>query len=153
MVRPVGRVTQTLPDGTIVLELIKPPNGPFGFVISRGKGRPDTGNVWFNLIFQLKLLFNINSNDLNRPASRLSVFSRCIRWESWWRPCGGPPWSWRWDSTGERGDCGWAEFGPGDEAHDPRNHGHPEDPARSTQPALNGRTRTAHGRFFWKQRQ
>lgn len=26
------------------MELIRPPNGPFGFVISRGKGRPDTGN-------------------------------------------------------------------------------------------------------------
>ncbi|XP_054870279.1 uncharacterized protein si:ch211-13f8.1 [Amphiprion ocellaris] len=43
MVRPVGRVTQAFPDGTLLLELIKPPNGPFGFVISRGKGRPDTG--------------------------------------------------------------------------------------------------------------
>ncbi|KAM6918756.1 uncharacterized protein FYW49_008321 [Xenentodon cancila] len=43
MVRPVGRVTQAFPDGTVLLELIKPPNGPFGFVISRGKGRPDTG--------------------------------------------------------------------------------------------------------------
>ncbi|XP_013887204.1 uncharacterized protein si:ch211-13f8.1 isoform X2 [Austrofundulus limnaeus] len=43
MVRPVGRVIQTFPDGTVLLELIKPPNGPFGFVISRGKGRPDTG--------------------------------------------------------------------------------------------------------------
>uniref|UniRef100_A0A3B4APE8 PDZ domain-containing protein n=1 Tax=Periophthalmus magnuspinnatus TaxID=409849 RepID=A0A3B4APE8_9GOBI len=29
-------------DGTLLLELTKPPNGPFGFVISRGKGRPDT---------------------------------------------------------------------------------------------------------------
>ncbi|XP_018532230.1 uncharacterized protein si:ch211-13f8.1 isoform X1 [Lates calcarifer] len=43
IVRPVGRVTQAFPDGTILLELIRPPNGPFGFVISRGKGRPDTG--------------------------------------------------------------------------------------------------------------
>ncbi|KAM4556772.1 uncharacterized protein V3H82_016668 [Fundulus diaphanus] len=43
MVHPMGRVTQALPDGTILLELIKPPSGPFGFVISRGKGRPDTG--------------------------------------------------------------------------------------------------------------
>lgn len=43
MVRPVGRVTQAFPDGTLLLELIRPPNGPFGFVISRGKGRPDTG--------------------------------------------------------------------------------------------------------------
>ncbi|XP_028327887.1 uncharacterized protein si:ch211-13f8.1 [Gouania willdenowi] len=41
--RPVGRVTQAFPDGTLLLELIKPPHGPFGFVISRGKGRPDTG--------------------------------------------------------------------------------------------------------------
>ncbi|CAG5896739.1 unnamed protein product [Menidia menidia] len=43
MVRPVSRVTQAFPDGTLLLELVKPPNGPFGFVISRGKGRPDTG--------------------------------------------------------------------------------------------------------------
>ncbi|XP_030016032.1 uncharacterized protein LOC115437079 isoform X2 [Sphaeramia orbicularis] len=43
IVRPVGRVTQAFPDGTLLLELIRPPNGPFGFVISRGKGRPDTG--------------------------------------------------------------------------------------------------------------
>lgn len=41
--RPVGRVTQAFPDGTLLLELTRPPNGPFGFVISRGKGRPDTG--------------------------------------------------------------------------------------------------------------
>uniref|UniRef100_A0A672IZ47 PDZ domain-containing protein n=1 Tax=Salarias fasciatus TaxID=181472 RepID=A0A672IZ47_SALFA len=43
VVRPVGRVTQAFPDGTLLLELVRPPNGPFGFVISRGKGRPDTG--------------------------------------------------------------------------------------------------------------
>ncbi|XP_072297543.1 uncharacterized protein [Eucyclogobius newberryi] len=43
MGRPVGRVTQAFPDGTLLLELTRPPNGPFGFVISRGKGRPDTG--------------------------------------------------------------------------------------------------------------
>uniref|UniRef100_A0A8P4GSK4 Si:ch211-13f8.1 n=1 Tax=Dicentrarchus labrax TaxID=13489 RepID=A0A8P4GSK4_DICLA len=43
VVRPVGRVTQAFPDGSLVLELVRPPNGPFGFVISRGKGRPDTG--------------------------------------------------------------------------------------------------------------
>ncbi|CAJ1072183.1 uncharacterized protein si:ch211-13f8.1 [Xyrichtys novacula] len=43
IVRPVGRVTQAFPDGTFLLELVRPPNGPFGFVISRGKGRPDTG--------------------------------------------------------------------------------------------------------------
>ncbi|XP_067330065.1 uncharacterized protein KIAA1614 [Channa argus] len=43
MVRPVGRVTQAFADGTLLLELTRPPNGPFGFVISRGKGRPDTG--------------------------------------------------------------------------------------------------------------
>lgn len=43
-VRPVGRVTQAFSDGTLLLELIRPPNGPFGFVISRGKGRPDTGS-------------------------------------------------------------------------------------------------------------
>lgn len=43
-VRSVGRVAQAFPDGTILLELSRPPNGPFGFLISRGKGRPDSGN-------------------------------------------------------------------------------------------------------------
>ncbi|XP_016295775.1 uncharacterized protein KIAA1614-like [Sinocyclocheilus anshuiensis] len=42
-VRPVGHVAQAFPDGTILLELSRPPNGPFGFLISRGKGRPDSG--------------------------------------------------------------------------------------------------------------
>ncbi|XP_016398134.1 uncharacterized protein KIAA1614 homolog [Sinocyclocheilus rhinocerous] len=42
-VRTVGRVAQAFPDGTILLELSRPPNGPFGFLISRGKGRPDSG--------------------------------------------------------------------------------------------------------------
>ncbi|CAB1317686.1 unnamed protein product, partial [Coregonus sp. 'balchen'] len=42
-VGPMGRVVQAFPDGTLRLELTRPPNGPFGFVISRGKGRPVTG--------------------------------------------------------------------------------------------------------------
>lgn len=42
-VRSVGHVAQAFPDGTILLELSRPPNGPFGFLISRGKGRPDSG--------------------------------------------------------------------------------------------------------------
>ncbi|KAG9350825.1 hypothetical protein JZ751_024714 [Albula glossodonta] len=42
-VRSVGRVAQAFPDGTLLLELRRPPNGPFGFLISRGKGRPDSG--------------------------------------------------------------------------------------------------------------
>ncbi|XP_055074396.2 uncharacterized protein KIAA1614 homolog isoform X1 [Misgurnus anguillicaudatus] len=42
-VRSVGRVAQAFPDGTILLELSRPPNGPFGFLISRGKGRSDSG--------------------------------------------------------------------------------------------------------------
>nr|XP_020451469.1 uncharacterized protein KIAA1614 homolog isoform X2 [Monopterus albus] len=42
-VHPVGRIIQAFPDGTLLLELIRPPNGPFGFVISRGKGRPNAG--------------------------------------------------------------------------------------------------------------
>lgn len=49
VVRPVGRVTQAFSDGTLVLELVRPPNGPFGFVISRGKGRPDTGNSFHSV--------------------------------------------------------------------------------------------------------
>ncbi|XP_048018181.1 uncharacterized protein KIAA1614 isoform X1 [Megalobrama amblycephala] len=41
---PLGRLVQAFPDGTLLIELIRPPNnGPFGFVISRGKGRPDSG--------------------------------------------------------------------------------------------------------------
>ncbi|KAK6310502.1 hypothetical protein J4Q44_G00185570 [Coregonus suidteri] len=43
VLRPMGRVVQAFPDGTLLLELTRPPNGPFGFVISRGKGRPVTG--------------------------------------------------------------------------------------------------------------
>ncbi|XP_066547958.1 uncharacterized protein KIAA1614 homolog isoform X2 [Amia ocellicauda] len=42
-VRAVGRVAQAFADGTLLLELSHPANGPFGFVISRGKGRPDSG--------------------------------------------------------------------------------------------------------------
>ncbi|CAB1314200.1 unnamed protein product [Coregonus sp. 'balchen'] len=42
-VRSVGRVAQAFPDGTLLLELSRSPNGPFGFHISRGKGRPDSG--------------------------------------------------------------------------------------------------------------
>ncbi|KAJ8279675.1 hypothetical protein COCON_G00067410 [Conger conger] len=42
-VRSVGRVAQAFPDGTLLLELRRPPNGPFGFLICRGKGRPDSG--------------------------------------------------------------------------------------------------------------
>ncbi|CAL8279617.1 unnamed protein product [Lota lota] len=43
MVRPVSKVAQASPDGTLLLELTRPPNEPFGFLISRGKGRADTG--------------------------------------------------------------------------------------------------------------
>ncbi|XP_030646967.1 uncharacterized protein KIAA1614 homolog [Chanos chanos] len=42
-VRSVGRVAQAFSDGTLLLELNRPPNGPFGFLISRGKGRRDSG--------------------------------------------------------------------------------------------------------------
>ncbi|XP_018582240.2 uncharacterized protein KIAA1614 homolog, partial [Scleropages formosus] len=42
-VRSVGRVAQAFPDGTLLLELNRPSHGPFGFLISRGKGRPDSG--------------------------------------------------------------------------------------------------------------
>ncbi|KAK3561958.1 hypothetical protein QTP86_019068 [Hemibagrus guttatus] len=42
-VRSVGRVAQAFPDGTFLLELNRPPDRPFGFLISRGKGRPDSG--------------------------------------------------------------------------------------------------------------
>ncbi|GAA6100081.1 uncharacterized protein si:dkey-121a11.3 [Tachysurus ichikawai] len=41
--RSVGRIAQAFPDGTFLLELNRPPDRPFGFLISRGKGRPDSG--------------------------------------------------------------------------------------------------------------
>ncbi|XP_035379065.1 uncharacterized protein KIAA1614 isoform X2 [Electrophorus electricus] len=41
--RAVGRVAQVFPDGTLLLELSRPPTGTFGFLISRGKGRLDSG--------------------------------------------------------------------------------------------------------------
>uniref|UniRef100_A0A9J8CVY8 Si:ch211-13f8.1 n=1 Tax=Cyprinus carpio carpio TaxID=630221 RepID=A0A9J8CVY8_CYPCA len=41
---PLGRLVQAFPDGTLLIELTRPANNrPFGFVISRGKGRPDSG--------------------------------------------------------------------------------------------------------------
>ncbi|XP_076829798.1 uncharacterized protein LOC143475758 isoform X2 [Brachyhypopomus gauderio] len=40
---PVGRLVQVLPDGTLLIELTRTANRPFGFVISRGKGRLDPG--------------------------------------------------------------------------------------------------------------
>jgi len=57
MGRPVGKVTQAFPDGTLLLELTRPPNEPFGFLISRGKGRADTGRLtllvfWFCSMFK-----------------------------------------------------------------------------------------------------
>ncbi|XP_045553272.1 uncharacterized protein KIAA1614 [Salmo salar] len=42
-VSSVGRVAQAFPDGTLLLELSRPPIGPFGFLLSRGKGRLDSG--------------------------------------------------------------------------------------------------------------
>ncbi|CAN8218035.1 unnamed protein product [Coccothraustes coccothraustes] len=41
--RAVGRVVQVFPDGTSQLELQRPPHGAFGFSVTSGHGRPDTG--------------------------------------------------------------------------------------------------------------
>uniref|UniRef100_A0A8C3XZ24 PDZ domain-containing protein n=1 Tax=Catharus ustulatus TaxID=91951 RepID=A0A8C3XZ24_CATUS len=41
--RAVGRVVEVFPDGTSQLELQRPPHGAFGFSITSGHGRPDTG--------------------------------------------------------------------------------------------------------------
>ncbi|XP_028833820.1 uncharacterized protein LOC114788979 isoform X2 [Denticeps clupeoides] len=41
--RPQGRLVQAFSDGSLLVELSRPANGPFGFVISRGKGRPGSG--------------------------------------------------------------------------------------------------------------
>lgn len=43
--RAVGRVVEVFPDGTSQLELQRPPYGAFGFSITSGHGRPDTGIV------------------------------------------------------------------------------------------------------------
>ncbi|KAH1167099.1 uncharacterized protein KIAA1614 homolog [Mauremys mutica] len=43
LVRTVGRVVEVFPDGTSQLELQRPPQGTFGFRVSSGNGRPDTG--------------------------------------------------------------------------------------------------------------
>ncbi|XP_055580231.1 uncharacterized protein KIAA1614 homolog isoform X2 [Falco cherrug] len=39
----VGRVVEVFPDGTSQLELQRPPHGAFGFCVTSGHGRPDTG--------------------------------------------------------------------------------------------------------------
>lgn len=57
VVRPAGRVSQAFPDGSLLLELIRPPNGPFGFVISRGKGRPDTGTLFTMHINNMQYIY------------------------------------------------------------------------------------------------
>ncbi|XP_036612266.1 uncharacterized protein KIAA1614 homolog [Trichosurus vulpecula] len=43
LVRTVGRIVEVFPDGTSQLELQRPPNGTFGFCVSSGNGRPDSG--------------------------------------------------------------------------------------------------------------
>ncbi|XP_074164615.1 uncharacterized protein KIAA1614 homolog isoform X2 [Sminthopsis crassicaudata] len=43
LVRSVGRIAEVFPDGTSQLELQRPPNGTFGFCVSSGNGRPDSG--------------------------------------------------------------------------------------------------------------
>nr|XP_034979646.1 uncharacterized protein KIAA1614 homolog [Zootoca vivipara]XP_034979647.1 uncharacterized protein KIAA1614 homolog [Zootoca vivipara] len=43
LARTVGRVVEVFPDGTSQLELQRRPEGNFGFRVSSGNGRPDTG--------------------------------------------------------------------------------------------------------------
>ncbi|XP_020840011.1 uncharacterized protein KIAA1614 homolog [Phascolarctos cinereus] len=43
LVRTVGRIVEVFPDGTSQLELQRPPNSTFGFCVSSGNGRPDSG--------------------------------------------------------------------------------------------------------------
>ncbi|XP_074078278.1 uncharacterized protein KIAA1614 homolog [Macrotis lagotis] len=43
LVRTVGRIVEVFPDGTSQLELKRPPDGSFGFRVSSGNGRPDSG--------------------------------------------------------------------------------------------------------------
>ncbi|KAI4790746.1 hypothetical protein KUCAC02_034430, partial [Chaenocephalus aceratus] len=41
--RCVGRVLQVSADGSVLLELIRPSSRTFGFIVSRGRGRRDSG--------------------------------------------------------------------------------------------------------------
>lgn len=43
LARTVGRVVAVFPDGTSQLELQRFQQGNFGFRVSSGNGRPDTG--------------------------------------------------------------------------------------------------------------
>ncbi|KAM8873871.1 uncharacterized protein AB9W97_015504 [Spinachia spinachia] len=42
-VRSIGRVLQVCSDGTFLLEVIRPKSQMYGFIISRGRGRADSG--------------------------------------------------------------------------------------------------------------
>ncbi|KAM3619461.1 uncharacterized protein V6R79_008654 [Siganus canaliculatus] len=42
-VRSVGRLLRVCPDGTFLLEVVRPASRTFGFMISRGNGRADSG--------------------------------------------------------------------------------------------------------------
>lgn len=50
--RTVGRVVEVFPDGTSQLELQRPPHGSFGFRLTSGHGRPDTGTVGLSKVVQ-----------------------------------------------------------------------------------------------------
>ena len=41
--RPIGKLLHMNPDGSRVLELNKPPHGPFGFYIARGNAKYNHG--------------------------------------------------------------------------------------------------------------
>ena len=41
--RPIGKLLHLNPDGSQILELNKPPHGPFGFYIARGNAKYNHG--------------------------------------------------------------------------------------------------------------
>lgn len=41
--RPIGKLRELNPDGTQVLELCRPPGGPYGFYIARGNVKYNYG--------------------------------------------------------------------------------------------------------------
>ena len=41
--RQLGRILSVSPDGTQMIELMRPPHGPYGFFIARGKARYNHG--------------------------------------------------------------------------------------------------------------
>lgn len=71
--RALGKVAEVYPDGTRLLELQRPENGTFGFRISAGNGRPDSGEQK-----PRDTLVSINCQDRNVGAAVSDSFVKKI---------------------------------------------------------------------------